>query len=117
MVSAGFIALHLFMKTECFELASFLSLVAGTVMMIPTTVTGWTTWKSKYKGASTSLFQYKIRIAFAMIALSIILLIVRGFLVNTEHIIWHFVFGIGFLLLFIGAMAEGYYGGRLNHRM
>ena len=117
MVSAGFIALHLFTETGCFELAGFLSLVAGTVMMIPTTITGWTTWKSKYKGASTSLFRYKIRIAFAMIALSIILLIVRVFLVNTEHIIWHFVFGIGFLLLFIGAMAEGYYGGRLNHRI
>ncbi len=117
MVSAGFMILHLFTDTECFELAGFVSLIAGTVVMIPTTISGWITWKSKYKGASTSLFRYKIRIAFAMIALSIILVIVRGFLVNTEHTIWHFVFGIVFLLLFIGAMAEGYYGGRLNHRI
>ena len=117
MVSAGFMALHLFTETECFELAGFVSLVAGTVMMIPTAVTGWTTWKSRYKGANTYLFRYKIRIAFAMIALSIVLLIARAFLVNTEHNIWHIAFGICFLLLFIGAMAEGYYGGRLNHRI
>jgi uncharacterized membrane protein len=69
MVSAGLMALHLFTETECFELAGFLSLVAGTVMLIPTTITGWRTWKSRYKGASTALFQYKIRIAFGMIAL------------------------------------------------
>jgi len=117
MVSAGFMALHLFTETECFELAGFLSLAAGTAMMIPTIITGWRTWKSKYKGAGTTLFRYKIRISFAMIALSVILIIARGFLINTEHHIWHFVFGISFLLLFIGAMTEGYYGGRLNHRI
>jgi uncharacterized membrane protein len=115
MVSAGFMAAHLFTMTECFEMAGFLTLAAGTVMLVPTTITGWTTWKSRYKGANTYLFRYKIRIAFAMLAFSIVLIIARGFLVRTEHNIWHFVFGVGFLLLFIAAMAEGYYGGRLNH--
>lgn len=117
MVSAVFMVLHLFMETGCFELAGFLSLVAGTIMMIPTTVTGWTTWKSRYKGATTYLFRYKIRIAFAMVALSIILIIFRAFTVHTEHDIWHLVWALGFLLLFIGAMTEGYYGGRLSHHM
>jgi len=60
MVSAGFMVLHMFTLTGCFEIAAFLSLLAGTVMLIPTAATGWSTWKSKYKGANTKIFRYKI---------------------------------------------------------
>lgn len=117
MVSAGFMLLHIFTNTECFELAGFLSLGAAAVVMIPTTLSGWWTWKTKYKGGKTKLFKYKINISFGMIALSIVLIIIRGFLVNMSHTLWHLVYGFGFVLLFVGAMAEGYYGGRLNHHL
>ncbi len=40
--------------------------------MLPTTATGWVTWKKSYKGAMGKLFLNKIRIAFGMIALSIV---------------------------------------------
>jgi len=115
-VSAGFMVLHMFTLNLCFEVAAFLCLVAGAAMLIPTTWTGWSVWKSKYKGADTKIFRYKINISYAMIVLSLVLIGVRGYLVNKSHTIWHIVFTIGFVLLFIGAMAEGFYGGRLNHR-
>jgi len=116
MASAGFMLLHIFTMTDCFEMAAFVSLLAGAAVMVPTTLTGWWTWRKKYKGAKTSLFQYKINLSFVMIGLSIILIALRFLLMNISHLIWHITFGIGFLLLFIGAMTEGYYGGRLNHR-
>jgi len=115
-VSAGFMVLHMFTLTGCFEFAAFLCLLAGAVMLIPTTLTGWSTWKTKYKGAKTKIFRYKINISYSMIVLSLVLIGVRGYLVITSHTAWHIVFSLGFVLLFIGAMAEGFYGGQLNHR-
>ncbi len=115
-VSAGFMVLHMLTLTACFELASFLCLQAGAVMLIPTTWTGWSTWKSKYKGAETKIFRYKIKISYAMIILCLVLIGARGYLLNKSHTIWHIVFTTGFILLFVGAMAEGFYGGQLNHR-
>jgi len=116
MVSAGFMVLHLFTETACFEVSAFLTLIAGTIILIPTTLSGWLTWKSQYKQARIKLFLYKIYISFALIAISITILIFRGFVVNTDHGIWHFIYSIGFVILFFGSMAEGYYGGRLSHR-
>jgi hypothetical protein len=116
MVSAGFMGLHLFTSAECFEMASFLSLVAGAVMMIPTTLSGWWTWKTKFRGAGTALFKIKINMSFAMLALSLALVWTRGLLMDLEHTMWHVVFWAGFLLLFAGALAEGFFGGQLNHR-
>ena len=115
MVSAGFMLLHIFTMTECFETAAFVSLVAGAVVMVPTTLTGWLTWRSKYQGAKTKLFQYKINISLVMIGLSVLLIILRFVLIGISHLAWHLTFVIGFLLLFIGALTEGYYGGKLNH--
>lgn len=117
MVSAGFMVLHMFTNTECLEMASFLTLFAGAVMLIPTALTGWSTWGAKYKGASTKIFRYKINISYSMTALCVVLIVSRGFLVNTNHTAWHFIFSFGFVLLFIGALTEGFYGGQLNHRV
>lgn len=88
--------------------------------MIPTTLTGWFTWKNRYKGAKVPLFKRKITIAFIMVAYSIALVIWRLVFYNittdllngTAH--WFYLVATGVLPL--GAVAEGYYGGKLNHR-
>jgi uncharacterized membrane protein len=116
MASAGFIVLHLITKTECFELAGYLCLIAGVCMTIPTTITGWLTWKSKYKGARTKIFTNKIILSFFMIIVGLLMIIFRAYFVAGEHTLWHFIFAFGFIALFFASMMEGYYGGRLNHR-
>ena len=118
--SFGFMVLHLITQTDCFELSTFVALILGAVVMIPTTVTGWTTWKKSYKGYRSKIFLSKIRISFAMIAISVALVLYRAIFVteviDLHHEIWHVSFYVGGTLLFIGAVAEGYFGGRLNHR-
>lgn len=114
--SAGFMALHFITLTECFELAAYLSLIAGVLMAIPTTITGWTTWKSKYKGARTKIFSNKIYLSYFIIALGILMIFVRAYYVEIRHTLWHYIFGLGLIALFIATMLEGYYGGRLHHR-
>jgi uncharacterized membrane protein len=116
MVSAGFMVAHLFTHTSCFETASYVTLVAGAAVMWPTTLTGWFTWRSKYKGARTRIFRNKIWISAGMVALSTILAIWHGLFPAEAHTIWHYLYFTGFVLLFFGAVAEGYFGGRLNHR-
>jgi uncharacterized membrane protein len=115
MVSAGFMFLHMLTDTECFEMASFLTLLAGAVMLVPTAWTGWTTWKSKYKGAETRIFRSKINITYFLLALCLVLIVTRFFLENSMHMMWHWIFSLGFILLFLGALMEGFYGGQLNH--
>lgn len=51
LVSAGFMILHLILNNPGFERSAYLTLTAGAIMMIPTTLTGWFTWKGHYKGA------------------------------------------------------------------
>jgi hypothetical protein len=114
--SAGFMLLHLFSHRTCFELAAYVTLIAGAIVMVPTTLTGWFTWKGRYKGALTRIFLYKIRISFAMIALSLVLIIWRTVFARPPYDIWLALYAIGIFLLFIGTIVEGYYGGRLNHR-
>ena len=115
--SAGFMLLHMFTNTECFESAAFLSLVAAVALTIPTAITGWTTWKSKFKGARTKIFDTKIFLAAFMISLGILLIILRTYFIERgEHTIWHYLFSFGFVALFYASMMEGYYGGPLNHR-
>lgn len=118
LVSAGFMILHLFMNDQGFEKSSYITLASGAVMMIPTTVTGWFTWKNKYKKAWVKTFIYKSRTAYFMTFLSSILVVLRTFifLPEGEHLAWHYFFGFGVLLLLVGAILEGYYGERLNHR-
>ena len=118
--SFTFMVLHLITQTSCFELSAFMALIAGAFVMIPTTISGWITWKKKYKGTKGKIFLNKIRISFAMIVVSIGMVIYRSTFVTEDldvlHNAWHFLFYVGGTLLFVGAVAEGYFGGRLNHR-
>lgn len=116
LLSSGFMILHLLTRRDCYELASFLCLLAGSFILIPTTVSGWLTWKADYKGMRGKMFLYKIRIAIGMIALSFALLIIRLEFHPQLHVVWMWVYAAGILFLLTGAMIEGYYGGRLNHR-
>jgi len=113
--SAGFMSLYLVTHQTCFELAAYIALMAGAVVMVPTTLTGWLTWKSNYKGALTRIFLYKIRISFAMMVVCLALVIWRSVFARHPYDIWLPLYAIGVFLLLLGAMTEGYYGGRLNH--
>jgi hypothetical protein len=111
--------LHLFWFPVCFEIATNVALVAGTTMMIPTTWTGWQTWKSDYHGARVALFQRKIAIAFALLLVSIALTVWRvgylGMFLEIPYGPTHLLYLAGNTLLIVGAAAEGLYGGLLNH--
>ncbi len=114
-----FQVLHLFAAPACFEMATNVTAAAGAAMMIPTTWTGWSTWKRAYKGAVVPLFQRKISIAFAMLSLSIPLTVWRfAYLPAFEREVQgmeHWIYLAGNSLLIAGAVAEGLYGARLNH--
>ncbi len=112
--------LHLFAYPDCFEMATNVTLVAGVISLVPTTWTGWQTWKYKYKGARVSLFRRKIVIAFALLGLSAPLAIWRltypSVFQHGSPGIGHWIYVAGNTLFIAGASAEGLYGGRLNHR-
>lgn len=116
----GFQILHLFIAPVCFELATNVTLLGGAAMMIPTTWTGWFTWKRDYRGAKILLFQRKIGTAFAMLAFSIPLvawrIIFLGLFEEAPESPSHWIYLAGNTLLVLGAIVEGYYGGRLHHR-
>jgi uncharacterized membrane protein len=110
--------LHLFMFQSGFEAATTVCLLVGAAFMIPVTVSGWFTWKQHYRGALTKIFRIKIYIGFVMLALSVALAIWRLSLYSigrdtrpVEHYSFFFLCGV----LIAGAVAEGYYGGRLTH--
>ena len=112
--------LHLIFSPECFTLASTVVVLAGAIAMIPTTSSGWFTWKRKYKGARTFLFRRKVTTSFVMLGISIALTIWRFLLYNIfidePYNYAHWIFLFVTLLLIIGAIIEGYYGGKLTHR-
>jgi uncharacterized membrane protein len=116
----GFQILHLFVYPDCFELASTVTLLGATIMMIPTMITGWLTWKRQYSAAKVKLFRTKITISFAMLAISLVLSMWRvlHFIESLSQPmdIRHWVFFTGIILLMVGAITEGYYGGRLSHK-
>ncbi len=118
--SFGFQILHLFMYPDCFELASTVTLIGATLMLPPTMITGWWTWKKKYGRAKTKIFKRKIALSFVILAMA---LIISGWrLVNFQAFLvepWglrHWIFLLGIILLIAGALIEGYFGGRLSHR-
>jgi uncharacterized membrane protein len=118
VASALFMVLHFisFSNRDAYELGAFVLLITGMVLMWPTTATGWTAWKDHYRGAHAKIFLYKIRTAFGMMALSVLLVIWRAVSPPPMDTAWFFVYAAGIFLLFIGTIIEGYYGGKLNHR-
>lgn len=119
-VAFGFQVLHFFIAPACFELATNVALITGAVFMIPTTWTGWITWKSSYKGARVLIFNRKITISFIILGVSVILATWRvaflGFFEEAHYSPEHWIYLAGNTVLILGAAAEGYYGGKLNHR-
>ena len=115
--SALFTILHFVSPTnrDAYELGAYVLLIAGTVMMWPTTITGWATWKGHYHGAKAKVFTYKVRTSFAMIALSVFLVVWRAALPPATDTAWFYAYAGGIFLLLVGTVIEGYYGGRLNH--
>ncbi|MDD4859031.1 MAG: hypothetical protein PHR56_02345 [Dehalococcoidales bacterium] len=116
MTSAAFMVAHLFILSDWLEMASYVTLAAATLILLPTTITGWFRWKRHYQGIPSKTFIYKSRIAYGMIIVSVALLLLRAVFADTVHGFWHWAYGIGFVLLFIGALMEGFFGERLNHR-
>ena len=109
--SFGFMILHFFTRTSCFELAAYLALIAGALSIIPTAISGWFTWKGRYKGGRGRIFLYKIRISFVMIGISWFLVAYRATFsvefLDIFHNIWHLLYFVGILVLVAGAIAEG----------
>jgi uncharacterized membrane protein len=112
--------LHLIFSPACFTLASTVIILAGAITMIPTTISGWSSWKHKYKGAFTFIFKRKILTSFFMLGISIVLTIWRFLLFSIfsdePYNYAHWIFLFGTILLILGAVIEGYYGGKLTHR-
>ena len=116
----GFQILHLFIAPLCFELATNMALLGGTIMLMPAVLTGWSEWKVSYHGAKGLIFRNKIRTAFGMAALSLTLTVWRiaalGLFEEASESPAHWIYLAGNTILILGAVVEGYYGGRLNHR-
>lgn len=115
----GFQILHLFLAPACFELATNVMLLGGTVMLGPTIWTGYRVWRTRYHGATGVIFGRKIRTAGAMAALSLPLVVWRilalGLFDEAPQSPGHWVYLAANGCLIAGAIIEGYYGGRLNH--
>ena len=112
--------LHLFIAPDCFELATNVALIGGTALLFPAIATGWLEWKRHYHGAKGLIFKRKIVTAFGMAALSLPLTVWRitalSFFQDAHQSPEHWIYLAGNTLLILGAVLEGYNGGRLNHR-
>lgn len=113
-----FQVLHLFMFPSGFEAATTACILAGAASMVPATVSGWFTWKRHYRGARTKVFRRKISIGIGMLAVSAA---TAGWRISLYSIgrdtrpVEHYLFFVLCVGLIAGAIAEGYYGGRLSH--
>jgi uncharacterized membrane protein len=115
-----FQVLHLFLAPVCFELATNVMLLGGTIMLAPTIVSGYMEWRGRYHRAKGLIFRRKIRTAVAMAGLSLPLTVWRiaalGLFHEARESPGHWIYLGGNVLLIMGAIVEGYYGGRLSHR-
>jgi uncharacterized membrane protein len=114
-----FQVLHLFMFQDAFEVSTTVCVLAGAASLVPATVSGWFTWKRHYHGASTRLFRRKIALAFSMLGVGIALAVWRLTLYSLgadAAQVEHYAFFFFTACLIAGAIAEGYYGGRLSHK-
>jgi hypothetical protein len=114
-LSLGFLALHLLTRSACFEPAAYVALLAGAASLPPVILTGWLTWKRKYRGMRGNIFLYKIRIALGMAVLCALAAAARAVFPGALHGAGLVLYGFGIFLLMLGAAGEGFYGGRLNH--
>lgn len=118
-VAFFFQVLHVFVFPQCFELATNIMLVAGAVSLIPTTLTGFHTWKKNYNASPVPLFRKKIVLAGALLIISGSLTVWRIAYIGTLRTpmtgIVHWSYLGGITLLILGAGIEGLLGGRLNH--
>jgi uncharacterized membrane protein len=116
----GFQVLHLFVAPACFELATNVALLAGTVMLMPTILAGWSEWRTHYHGFNGPIFRRKILTAAGMAALSLPLVVWRiaalGLFEEAPASPQHWIYLAGNTCLIVGAIVEGAFGGRLNHR-
>ena len=116
----GFQILHLFMAPACFELATNVALLGGAATLLPTVASGWSEWKTHYHGARGLIFKRKITAGFGMLALSLPLVIWRvaalGLFEEAPDSPEHWIYLAGNTFLILGAILEGYSGGRLNFR-
>ncbi len=119
-VCGGFQLLHLFVLPPCLEVGSAVCLAGAAVTLIPTVLTGRSTWKGEYHGAAVPLFSRKRNISYAMLALSVLTLLFWVVVLKQLEVHeWtrdHWLYFSGTALLFVGAVLEGYYGSSLHHR-
>lgn len=119
-VCAGFQILHLLLLPSCLEIASNICFVGATTMLIPTTLLGRSTWKKQYRGFGSRVFVRKITISYLMLGLSVPVFVWQIVFLHqlTVHVwdLYHWVYFSATILLFGGAILEGYFGGTLHHR-
>lgn len=121
LFSAAFLfqVLHLFAYPDCFDLSTNVLLAGGAAGMIPVLATGWRDWKRAFRGSKARIFQRKIYIGFSMLVVSLGLLGWR-LATNTFHRdlpgVAHPIYSLLVTALIVGAVVEGYYGGRLRRR-
>ncbi len=112
--------LHLFVAPACLELATNFALIGAIVTLIPAVWTGWLEWKSRYRGFLSPIFRWKIWTAAGLLVLSVPLITWRivalGIFEEARVQPAHLIYLAGNLLLILGALIEGFQGGRLNHR-
>ncbi len=115
-----FMLLDVIADDACYSRAAYVSLLAGALVVLPTTFIGWTTWKRQYKGFKNTLFRVKIFTAFAMIPISIGLVAYQTLYpfdaLDVMHSTAHLIYFVGVVLLMLGSIVEGYWGARLHHR-
>lgn len=103
-----------------FEVSGNIMLIAATILLIPATWTGWFTWHRQYNGVQSTIFIRKSLTAYAMLAFSIAITVWRAvFLPAFEDIpfgLAHWFYLFATILLMFGAILEGFYGIRLNHK-
>jgi len=115
----GLMTLHLITRNSCFSQAAYIALISGALVMIPTTITGWSTWKSRYQGIRGKLFARKIWIAYSMLGISIILVIYQTLFpvefMSVKSMVEHIYYFVGVTLLLVESIVEGYNVGRFKH--
>lgn len=115
-----FMLLHLFTRNVCLPYAAYVTLVASTVTLVPVTLSGWLTWRRTYLSKRSLTFVVKIWTSFAMLGVSIALVLFQTYrpfvLLDVTHRGAHALYLLGVALLMTGAVAEGFFGGRLHHR-